>query len=296
MTAPQPTRRGCFHIDRRPLTGYNQQAADKGELDMKIIRWGENDRYFGPFTYSVSKYYRSTGLVLQSAGDDETERPAYARIGLGRLHVLFPLPGWMIRPDVEVCKFRHLSPEDLARLGPTYTVSHRRKFGAELVDGCLHLSYGADRNDGRSDSGRVIFFPWKEWRFVSNTLQGLDGETFCVLPEKMDWKERHAMQDACPVRRFAFLDYDGEQITATTRLEVMRWKRGAGSFRWLSYVWPDRVRSSLDLRFSSEVGRRKGSWKGGTIGHSIDAKPGELHEAAFKRYCAQEGLTFVGEV
>lgn len=50
---------------------------------------------------------------------------------------------------------------------------------------------------------------------------------------------------------------------------------------------------TLDLEFSSEVGRRKGSWKGGTLGHGIEMLPGELHEAAFRRYCAQNDLTFV---
>ena len=28
--------------------------------------------------------------------------------------------------------------------------------------------------------------------------------------------------------------------------------------------------------------------KGGTVGHSIDMLPGELHEAAFRRYCEKE--------
>lgn len=35
-------------------------------------------------------------------------------------------------------------------------------------------------------------------------------------------------------------------------------------------------------------GPEKGSWKGGTIGHSIEMLPDELHEAAFRRYCDQD--------
>jgi hypothetical protein len=50
----------------------------------------------------------------------------------------------------------------------------------------------------------------------------------------------------------------------------------------------------LDIRFSEETGRRKGSWKGGTLGHGIDMLPGELHEAAFRRYCATHEMEFVG--
>lgn len=59
---------------------------------------------------------------------------------------------------------------------------------------------------------------------------------------------------------------------------------------------------NLDLRFSGETGREKGSWKGGTIGTSIEMRPGELHEAAFRRYCDEEHraksgkyrITFIG--
>jgi hypothetical protein len=62
------------------------------------------------------------------------------------------------------------------------------------------------------------------------------------------------------------------------------------------------VKRSLDLRFSDEIGPEKGSWKGGTVGHSIDMLPSESPEAAFRRYCEQEHrakygtyrLTYVG--
>src|SRR3546814_5855436 len=87
----------------------------------------------------------------------------------------------------------------------------------------------------------------------------------------------------------------GVQTCALPILEESEWKRGKGIFRLL-YIGRNRVGRSLDLRFSSEVGKRKGSWKGGTVGHSVDVLPGELHEAAFKRYCEKEGLTFVGGV
>lgn len=55
------------------------------------------------------------------------------------------------------------------------------------------------------------------------------------------------------------------------------------------------LRRSLDIRFSGETGHRKGSWKGGTVGHSINMLPGELHEAAFHRYCTEHEMTFIGE-
>ena len=43
-----------------------------------------------------------------------------------------------------------------------------------------------------------------------------------------------------------------------------------------------------------ETGSKKGSWKGGTIGHGIDMLPGELHEGAFRRYCLAHKMKFIG--
>jgi len=92
------------------------------------------------------------------------------------------------------------------------------------------------------------------------------------------------MPKAC----FEFEDYDGKKIVAATHIEEREWKRGTGWFKWLSLIWSNKVSRSLDIRFSEEVGPEKGSWKGGTLGHGIEMLPGELHEAAFRRYCEQE--------
>ena len=39
------------------------------------------------------------------------------------------------------------------------------------------------------------------------------------------------------------------------------------------------------IDFAGEVGTDKGSWKGGLCGTSIRMLDGELHEAAFRRFC-----------
>lgn len=93
---------------------------------------------------------------------------------------------------------------------------------------------------------------------------------------------------AVPKAIFEFEDYDGKRIKATTHIAEWEWKFGEGSFKWLSIFRKPKIRRSLDIQFSEEVGPEKGSWKGGTIGHSIDMTEGELHESAFRRYCEQE--------
>lgn len=101
---------------------------------------------------------------------------------------------------------------------------------------------------------------------------------------------------------FLIDDHDGERITATTHIEEREWKFGEGWFRWLSLFRRNMVRRSLSISFDKECGPEKGSWKGGTMGTGIDMLPGELHEAAFRRYCEQDHsskyrryrVTFVG--
>ena len=134
---------------------------------------------------------------------------------------------------------------------------------------------------------------------VRHSLYDLDGVKFCDLPQygrafKYTYEASEAMKAACPVARFEFEDYDGERIVATCLIEEREYRRGKGIFR-LWYLGRNKCYRSVDLKFSSEVGRRKGSWKGGTIGHSCEISPGEHVQEALERYCAKEGLKFIGD-
>lgn len=91
---------------------------------------------------------------------------------------------------------------------------------------------------------------------------------------------------------------------ATCKVEEREWHRGEGWFKWLKWFYPAKIKRSLDLSFSAEVGPQKGSWKGGTLGHGIDMLPNETVEDAFRRYCSMEHerkgrkfmLTYLGEL
>jgi hypothetical protein len=105
-----------------------------------------------------------------------------------------------------------------------------------------------------------------------------------------------------PKARFELDDYDGKRIQAATHIEEREWRFGTGWFKWLSVFRKPKIRRSLSINFSDEVGPEKGSWKGGTTGTGIDMLTDELHEAAFRRFCDQEHrskyknyrVTFVG--
>ena len=255
------------------------------------IRWSDDDRFFGPITVSRGSY-SAVGLMLSSRDDED--RPANIRAQIGSLAILAPLPDWLIRPRKTKVRVKYWSAEDIARMGRDwYWQIDEREFGFTASEGALHIHYGAQTNEWPGSKSKCFFYPWKSWRLVRHTLFDDRGLRFAELPGFGDWEERHKVQDACPTVRFAFQDFDGEEIEATTRIEEVEHKLGEGRWKWLSLFRRSQVTRHLDIQFSSEVGKRKGSWKGGTVGHSITMRSDEDHEAAYRRYCDDHGLTFL---
>lgn len=267
-------------------------------------RWGDNDHYLGPFTYARDKRYRPLALILQS-GEEEYPGAMLRISGFGHT-VITAVPRWLIRPYREKVSAKSWDAATIQRLGRDwYWNIDRREYGFTLSDGHLSVKLGRQTHDSSTTQDWGCFLPWTQWRHVRHSFYGLSGEHHHDEPQgpwhklgSADWHERwdaqKAREDSVPTALFIFDDFDGESLTATTRIEEREWKFGTGWFKWLSLFRPNKVRRSLDIRFSGETGRRKGSWKGGTVGHSIDMRAGELHEPAFRRYCNEHSMKFVG--
>lgn len=259
-------------------------------MKTQYARWSDNDRHFGPFTYARGGFC-PFAVVLGSGGDEDTG----CRLRLsGFGHTLIIALPTIVRPHrhwVDTSKYEW---SDNPRGG--YWAIEPRDFGFSVGDGFLQVFLGRRTMDSTTDRTKGYFLPWKQWRHVRHSLYDLEGRHFATLPEyrrlgSSTWKEREVIRDGCPTRTFGFYDYDGEELTAITMIEEREWRRGEGYFKWLSWFYKPKISRSLDIRFSGETGKRKGSWKGGTIGHSIDMLPGELHEAAFQRYCDEHQMT-----
>lgn len=264
-------------------------------------RWSDNDVYFGPFTYARDgRGYRPLAVVLRS-GDDEDYPGANLRVsGFGHT-VILALPSWALRPHIE----RRPAGWDAAtvkRLGRDwYEMITEREYGFTLSDGHLSVMLGRQTHDSSTEQRWGCFLPWTQWRHVRRSFCGLHGEHVATIldadwkrGDRTRWDREREIAEATPTVSFEFKDFDGERIVVTTRIEEREWRLGEGWFKWLSLFRKPRIRRSLDLRFSKETGRRKGSWKGGALGHGIEMLPGELHEAAFRRYCAKHEMTFIG--
>ena len=242
------------------------------------VRWSDGDRYFGPFTYAPEKggRWRMTAVLEPEWGDRPTRRLRLTAFG----HTL------------------------LVRLPAVPRTIRNREYGFNYFDGYLQVFYGRQTDDRKTSRMWSKFLPWTQWRHVRYSLYGLDGELYRHEFDRdhrpsgdplKDIRERLAAKDACPSRTFAFDDFDGQPLTARTLIEEREWLFGMGWFRWLSVFRRPMIRRSLDIEFSGETGRQKGSWKGGLVGHGIDMLPGETHEAAFRRYCESREMTFRGE-
>jgi hypothetical protein len=269
-----------------------------------VNRLTDNDRNWGPLTWGP--WHNCFSLILSSGDEEEGEALCSLRVtGFGRV-LRLTLPK-IIQPY----RIRHEASWDEAtqkRLGRNHWFeTFEREYGfslSEMGNGYdfLQIKLGAQTHDSSTTKSWSKHLPWKQWDCVRHSIYTPSGRLFATEQPKK-WDEFYEMKQKCPASRFLFTDYDGEEITATCIVEEREWHRGESWFKWLRHFYPSKIRRDLDLRFSSEVGPGKGSWKGGTIGHGIEMIAGETPEQAFRRYCdagyerkgRTTGLTFIGK-
>ena len=255
---------------------------------MKAARWGDSDRYFGPFTWAYSTAYPHWAIVLRSSGEEGGDGgQCTLRISLRKATLIVALPN-IVRPWREKV-YPKWDAATVERLGRDwYWNVDPRQYGLSVNHGHMTLYYGRVTHDSRTDQNWGCFLPWTQWRHVRHALYDLKGEHFWTEPKGAGWDAYRDAKENCPRATFAFEDYDGKRLTVTTRVEEREWHFGTGWFKWLAWFRRPKISRSLDLEFSDEVGPEKGSWKGGMIGTGFEMLPGELHEAAFRRFCDQE--------
>lgn len=262
-------------------------------------RWGDNDRHFGPLLFARDRSFKHLALLI-SSGDDEYPGCSL-RFSCYGVTMIVSLPQ-IIKPH---SSWVDLSNREWASVGADgrkgYTQVDEREYGFSVHEGHLSVSLGRKTHDSSTEQRWGCFLPWTQWRFVRHSFYDLEGNHFWTDPNPRrglgyDFSALRAAEEACPSSSFAFDDFDGERLTAKTVTEEREWKFGDGHFKWLSLFRRRKIRRSLKIDFSGETGRRKGSWKGGTMGSGIDMLKDETHEGAFRRYCSENNMTFVGAV
>jgi len=263
-----------------------------------INRHTETEKHWWRLRLSTSAVYRTYGAMLSTGGGgyDESDKPHnILTLAFGGRYLGLILPGW-IKPYTRT-KFYTPDGHDTPR---PYTETFRREFGFRAGDGAIHFHYGEQVMEWPGDKSKVWFYPWRETTHIRRSLYDEAGALFATFTDDKMWGDsyeaRKAIEAACPVKLFLFAENDGDLRVAQCRIEEREWRRGRGLWRWLLAWKPNMVRRSLAIEYSDEVGRRKGSWKGGTIGCGIDMEKGELPIEAFTRHCKKEGLHFIADV
>lgn len=258
---------------------------------MKNRRYSDDNWHLWPFTLSKTDIYKVVGIELNSGAVEDGPGDCFFRIFLGRYVLTVELPH-IIKDYRERHQAKSWSAETIERMGRDwYDVHYSREYSIIFTgNGAIHTYYGADTGDSRTTKNKVFMLPWRNWRYIRCSFYDKAGKHFWTENDrdKTAWEARQAVKRALPKHYFQIEDYDGEIITATTYIEEREWKFGTGWFSWLSMFKRPKIRRDLSIDFSAEVGREKGSWKGGTLGHGIGMLAGESHAEAFERYCQQE--------
>lgn len=162
-------------------------------------------------------------------------------------------------------------------------------WGIAYCEDSLLIYYGGAGNYEGGAKCRIIELPWNlTWVRTSTLLKSgeyhhqtqtsrksYENDEAGEIVGSYDWINKNKWKESHPYTDKS----DGTIVTATISIEEKEWR--PLWFQWTSLFAFKRRMISID--FDSEVGSRKGSWKGGTIGCSYDMKEGESPLQALKR-------------
>jgi len=202
-------------------------------------------------------------ISISSIDDDYSEEANLTLIGFG-YHLSISLPKWIIPP----CKVKHEYFNRETQTQETYWTNEMREYGISLYDDHFGIRYGRQSYDSDTEQSWEMIVPWLEYVLDKHEALTPNGYHLTFVPVDRDsYERRKAIEEAIPRTDFTFNDFDGEEIVAHARLSRWTWTLGAGWWSWLKYFSKSKTCVRIDTEFDSEMGRGKGSWKGGT--HSM---------------------------
>lgn len=109
-------------------------------------------------------------------------------------------------------------------------------------------------------------------RLTGNLELPVSERSWFCLDDVPHWQQTHPY-------RYVLHTGEVQERTATISVREMEWRwRALG---WLR--WPCKIKRTIEVEFSAEVGERSGSWKGGCTGCAHALLPGETPEASLRR-------------
>lgn len=127
------------------------------------------------------------------------------------------------------------------------------------------------------DYTKFFHMPW-EFTHIKTEVLRADG-TWAKRVQSYESGEPDGRQVWTEPYRYVCRSGDVQEVTATFYVDRMEWRR-----KWTRWCpWFAKVRTSIDVQFSDELGDAAGSWKGGVIGTGENLKPGESPVECLRR-------------
>lgn len=235
-----------------------------------------------------------TFRIALSSGDDDDYPGCSFHLALLKFNLTLKLPQ-IIKPTTKKVIATTWNEETVKRIGRNwYEEKVEREYSIAWSGDHVSIHYGALTHDSETDKYKGFFIPWIQYRFVRLSYYNSDGKLLFNEPKKHHWGI--FFDTLVPKSKFNLIDFDGEEIEATVHTLEREWRKGEGYFKWISLFYKPIIRRCIEINFNKEVGEEKGSWKGGTIGHSIELLKDEMQDGAMKRYCEKHNLKFVNKV
>lgn len=249
-----------------------------------MSRLSDKDRHYGPLTVGVSKpsaLYPEFSLCFKAERDDYyiEATDSIVEKDVNRFYLFMGKYSFRL----QVPTFIKTIVEQNSR--HNYTEHYSRKYGVAYFDQGLCVYYGKQSNDQNKTWYWGI--PWLYFRLIKREILNPDDSLYYTTDSHGSayWNEYDDAKAGCGKILFVVKDYDDKTVEVTAHIERHVFRRGAGAFQWLGYVTPDAVYKRLELNFQSEVGRDKGSWKGGITEWSVLMRKGETPVDTMKRCC-----------
>lgn len=155
-------------------------------------------------------------------------------------------------------------------------------WGFNYHDNTVWIYIGGGGNFEGGKKWKTFTMPWDlTWVRTSLLLKDQKSWAHETKGNRMEfYNDEWKSKDLVFIETHPYIDnHDGKTVQATIRVEEREWRHRA--LKWTNVF--SKTRKTIEVEFSAEVGKEKGSWKGGCVGCSYDILPNETPLECLKR-------------
>lgn len=160
-------------------------------------------------------------------------------------------------------------------------------YGIQIHSNTLWIMKGGNGNMGGGSkwwTWDIPFFTYNHVRHQVECKDGLMRDAKAISGTGRDWIPVMC-SPLVNIHEYEYTDsYDGEKIPCKFWIEEREWRP-----KWLTWTGLFKhTKRYIEIQFEKEVGKEKGSWKGGVMGCSYNLKNGETALDCLKRMEAEK--------